>query len=881
MIAGKRDAAPLVVRALVHLVTFSQRWAALIVPAVLAATIGLAIYVADAIRVDTNTDEVLSRDLPFRQQNIALKAVFPGFRTPLVVVLDGSDPDALDDAGNRLSARMRAMPQVFPLVFDPATEPFFRRNGFLYLSIDQLADLSDRLAESQAFLATLAGDASLRGLLDMLRRGITEGGDELAQATGMRSGLETLASVIERRTRGEAATLSWSTLMGGDSLPRSDRRIIVAEVNLDSGSLEPAAAAIRAAHILESELGFAAAGVRMRLTGEAALNTEELASVFSGAVIASILSFVVVALIVVVGLRSPRLVLAVLANLIVGLVLTATFATVAVGRLNLISVAFAVLFVGIAVDFGIHFGLRYKEQLLSGLSHSQALANAAGGVGPSLLLAGTTALFAFFSFLPTSYRGVAELGLISGVGMVVATLTSLTVLPAILTVLPKGRAVGSGVVPQAARVEGFVRRHARAICLASFGIGMLALPVAVNAHFEKNPLNLQDPSNPSVQTLRDLMRNDASTRPGISIVRPNLDAAASLAARLAELPSVAAAVTAANLVPQDIARKLEIIGEMNVFLAPLVAGTAPQPAPSDAERRAAISAFIEVAVPFAAGPQAGPLGEPLRRLAAALRGFVDGPGRDATALAGLERALLGGLDARLAALREALGAEPVTLADLPQALRRLYLADDGRARIEVQPRQDLSNDAAMREFVTQVTAIVPDAAGPAILLMASGDAVVAAFSEASLIALVMITIVLLIQLRSFVDTVLVLVPLALAATITFAISAAFGPPINFANIIVVPLLLGLGVSSGIYLVTRAREESGGLLLRTVTPRAVLFSALTTLASFGSLAIERHVGTASMGQLLLIAISLSLVCTLIVLPALLTLRYGRPPGGASA
>ncbi|MBL8836364.1 MAG: MMPL family transporter [Alphaproteobacteria bacterium] len=877
---GNRGGAPRVVRALAGIVGLSQRWAAIFVTVMAVVTIALSFYVAHAIRVDTSTEEVLSRDLPFRQQNIAFKALFPGFRDPLVIVLDGGDPDALDDAGRRLATRLRAMPETFPLVFDAASEPFFRRNGFLYLSVEQLSDLSDRLAESQAFLATLSGDPSLRGLFDMLRRAVVDGGEELAQASGMRAGLDALAATIEARGRGQAATLAWSTLMGGDALQRSAHRLIVAETNPDSGSLEPGAEAMRAARAAAAELGLAAAGVRMRLTGEAALSTEELEGVFHGAIVASVLSFVVVALIVVVGLRSWRLVLAVLANLVVGLVLTAAFATVAVGRLNLISVAFAVLFVGIAVDFGIHFALRYKEQLLHGVAHAAALGNTATGVGPSLLLAGLTALFAFFSFLPTSYRGVAELGLISGVGMIIATLTSLTVLPAILSVLPQGRAVGSGMVPSAAFVDGVIRRHARLICLAAFAVGLVALPIAAQVRFEKNPLNLQDPTNPSVQTLRDLMRSDPATRPGISVVMPTLEAAQPVAARLAQLPSVAAAITARSLVPADIERKLEIIGEMNVFLAPLLAGAPPLPTPTDGERRASIAAFIDAALPFAASPQAGAMADPLRRLANGLSTYLDGPGRSAEALAALEQALLGGLGARLDALREALGAEPVAVDDVPPVLLRQYLAPDGRARIEVQPRLDLSDDAAMRRFVAEVSAAAPNAVGPAAMLMASGDAVVGAFQEASVIALVMITIVLLVQLRSVVDMVLVLIPLLLAATITFAISATLGPPINFANIIVVPLLLGLGVSSGIYLVTRAREESDGMLLRTVTPRAVLFSALTTVASFGSLAIERHVGTASMGQLLMIAIALSLVCTLVVLPAMLSLRYGRRAAGAA-
>jgi hopanoid biosynthesis associated RND transporter like protein HpnN len=866
--------AHIVVRALLLVVEVSRRFAFIIVPAAVMATAALAVYVADHIRINTNTDEVLSRSLPFRQQNIAFRQVFPGLNDAIVVVLDGANPDVVAEMGNQLTQRLRAMPQIFPSVLDPASEPYFRRNGFLYLSPEQLADLSDRLAESQPFLATLAADPSLRGLFDMLRRAIEEGGSELANASGMRAGLDALADVVERRTTRDDASLSWSRLMGGDALPQSSRRLIVAETQIDPSSFEPAARIFRALYGLAEELGFERNGVRMRLTGEAALSTEELDSVFQGAISASLLSFIIVAVIVVAGLRSPRLVFSVLASLIMGLVWTAAFASAAVGALNLISVAFAVLFVGIAVDFGIHFALRYKEQLLNGMPHRAALANATAGVGPSLLLAGLAAMLAFFSFLPTSYRGVAELGLISGVGMLIAAATSLTVLPAMLTVLPKGRAMGPGVVPSATVVEGFIQRNARAICIAALALGLAALPLAAQVYFEKNPLNLQDPSTPSVQTLRELMRSDPATRPTISVVTRNLDDAQAMAARLKRLPSVADAVTAQSLVPTDIDRKLEIIGEMNVFLAPLTIGTAPVAAPSDAERRAAIEGFIAAARPFAAGPQAGVLREPMQRLADALQRFLERRGDAEGALAGLDQALVGGLPARLDALREALGAQPVTLADVPQWLSRQYLAPDGRARVEAQPRFDLMDNEEMRRFCAEVTSVAPDAVGPVVQLVASGDAVVEAFEQASAIALVLITLLLFLQLRSALDVVLVLTPLALAATLTFAISATIGPPINFANIIVIPLLLGLGVSSGIYLVTRAREERDGTLLRTITPRAVLFSALTTIASFGSLAVERHVGTASMGKLLLIALTLSLVCTLIVLPAMLSLRYGR-------
>jgi uncharacterized protein len=863
----------LVERALVALVAASRRFAWPLFLLALAGTFATGFYVARNARIDTDTSEVLSRDLPFRQANREYRQAFPALRKPLLVIVEGQNQDRVDDGADRLAAAMGRRSDLFHSVLYAPGEPFFRRNGLLYLSAERLSDLSDRLAESQPFLVTLAGDPSLRGLFDLLRRAIEEGGDELTATGGFRTGLDAVSNVIEARTSEQAETLAWSTLMGGERPAPERRRIILAEAKTDSGSLEPAAPVLRAVRELAEELGLnAGGGVNVRLSGEAALETEELHGVFSGTITASMISLLAVAFLVVVGMRSVRLVAAVMISLLIGLIWTAGAAIAVIGRLNLISVYFAVLFVGIAVDFGIHFVLRYKEQRVGGRDHNAALANAAAGVGPSLLLAGLAAIVAFLSFLPTAYIGVAELGVISAIGMVVAVTTSFTVLPALLTIMRGRRESGPTIQPGALAVESFVRTHPRTICGLALLLALACMPLLTQLRFENNPLNLQDPTSPSVIALRALMRDDPGARLAISFIARDGDGARALRQRLSGLASVHGVVSIADLVPADQERKLAIIQDMGVFLAPLVAGVDPVEPPTDDERRHSIARFLAVVGPFAAQARAGELREPLQRLAAALRRFIDGPGRSPEALADLDMALAGSLIGRIESLKEALQAGPVVQGDLPPAILRQFVAPDGRIRVEVQPREDLIDGAALRRFVAEVSAAAPGAGGPPVWLVASGDAVTDAFRTASIIALVLISVLLLIQLRSAIDTVLVLAPLALAATLTFAISATFGPALNFANIIVLPLMLGLGVSSGIYLVTRAREEANGLLLRTITPRAVLFSALTTMASFGSLAVSGHVGTASMGLLLLIAITLSLVCTLIVLPAMLTLRY---------
>jgi len=240
----------------------------------------------------------------------------------------------------------------------------------------------------------------------------------------------------------------------------------------------------------------------------------------------------------------------------------------------------------------------------------------------------------------------------------------------------------------------------------------------------------------------------------------------------------------------------------------------------------------------------------------------------------LEAALIGGFPGRMAALREALGARKVGIKDLPANLRSRMVAADGRIRIEVFPKKDLTNNRNLREFVEQVRKVAPDLTDTPVAILEGGRVVVAAFYQATGIALLAIVILLGVLLRRFWDVVLVLAPLVLAGILTIAFAYLVGLDLNLANIIVLPLLLGLGVASGIHLVTRARAEPGQGVLYTSTPRAVLFSALTTAGSFGSLAISSHRGTASMGILLTIAIAMTLLCTLVVLPAMMAWREDR-------
>lgn len=843
-----------------------------------ALTALLGWYVAGNLRMNTDPGDMLARNLPFRVAWEKYKAAFPEVaRSNLAIVLDGANPDLVEDGAARLAARLRAEPTLFEGVFYPQGNDYFRRSGLLYLSETELTDLSARLAEAQPMLAVLARDPTLRGLFEVLglaNEGIRK--DESVNVAAVSPALDAISAVIESRAKGGAERLSWIRLLRDKPLKPADlRRIIVLRAARDFNELQPGKRAMSEVRRLAAELGLTPEnGVRVRLTGELALDTEELRSVETGASRAALVSLVLVAGLLVWGLRSIRLVASVLVLLVTVLVWTAAFATVAVGELNLVSVAFAVLSIGLGVDFGIHVALRYREALAQTAGQAVALRLALKDMRVALFLAAATTAIAFLSFVPTDYRGISELGVIAAASMVLAFVFSMTLLPALIALMPVAKRQSWSAGRLAAASHGFIHRHAGAICGVALMLGIAAAGVAPLMHFDHNPLNLKDTGTESVRTVLELMDEPQTAPFTASVLAPDREAAEALAARLKALPLVDKAVTIADFVPEGQEAKLAVIADTKLFLSTVFAEGEKKPAPAPAEQRAAFKTLQQDLAATLATGKAGALEPKLKRLAAALALFADATKLSDAALASLDRALVGTLPGRLEELRLSLGAKRVVVADLPPAVRDRQIATDGRVRVEIFPKEDLTSNANLRAFVAAIHAVAPGAVGPPVNILAGGEVVVSAFFQATGLAVIAIVVLLAVLLRRFWDVVLVVLPLLLAAMLTVAVAYLVGVRFNLANIIVLPLLLGLGVDSGIHLVRRARGDARTDLAQTSTPRAVMFSALTTFGSFGTLALSSHRGTASMGILLAIAIAMTLFAALVVLPALMSWRERR-------
>ncbi len=862
--------------ALIGLASFSSRrpWRVLLAGLVLSA--GSLFYTVTHFAISTNTSKMLSQDLPFERSQQEFNRAFPGLnRTLLIVVHSRSQTLAREDA-SRLGHWLAHHGRDITAVNQPGGGRFFAREGLLYLSQKDLWRLSDRLSRAQPFMATLAAHPTLPRFIGLLQAALARAHGSNGPLPGLVTVLHGLRDIMQGQLEGRYVAMPWGRLMGpaapGGGVQGDSFLVVKPRYNYGGGApvhaaLQSVRSGVRALHLDEAH------GVTVRVTGSAALDNEQVKTVSQSAGVATGLSLTLVLVMLVLGLRRPRYVLIILATLFMGLTWTAAFALAATGPMNLISVAFAVLFVGLGVDFGIQFCIRYQEEGAH-RDNGAAICETARGTGSALSLAAVAAAISFYSFVPTSYAGIVDLGIISGTGMFFALFANLTITPALLTLLVNGHAEGrprGRLRALLARIP--VARHPRAIVTGAAVIAVGLIPMILASRFDFDPMHLQNPHSEAVSTFESLLKNGRISPYPIDVLTPNLPAAEALAARLRTLKVVGRVLTAASFVPRHQNAKLAVIAQMALLVPPFSIRPQVGALPPRGRIPAALGGLQRDLAGYGHAHPDGRTARAARQLAAVIGPYLARFGTQRRALLTLQRRVIGTLPYQLAGLRTALNAQAVGLKDLPASLRRQFLSARGEARVEIFSSLNLNRNRNIRRFAQDVLRVAPTAVGPPILLVQGGQAVVDAFQEATAISFVLITVVLLLTLRSFADAMTILLPLVLAAMTAVAVMWILGISFNLANIIVLPLLIGLSVAFSIYLVVRWRRGVGtSLLLDTTTSEAVVFSALTTMSSFGSLAVSSNPGMAVLGETLFIAMGAALVTILLVLPAILTLRH---------
>jgi hopanoid biosynthesis associated RND transporter like protein HpnN len=714
----------------------------------------------------------------------------------------------------------------------------------------------------------MAGDPSLRGLtgaLETALAGIKRGQIKLDSAERP---FNQISQAAEDVLKNGTATFSWRELVSDKPLTDADRRSFIEfKPILDFNALEPGKAATDAIRQAARDLNLAGEyGARVRLTGPVPIANEEFATVADGAVVNGIGTVLVVLLILWMALHSVKIISAVFANLFIGLSITTAIGLMMVGSLNLLSIAFAVLFVGLGVDFGIQFSVRYRSERFKSNDLRKALVKAAEYSAIPLSLAAMATAAGFLSFLPTDYKGVSELGKIAGVGMLVAFVSSITVLPALLSLLnPPGEdePVGYAFL---APLDHFLEKHRIIIIVGTLLVAAAGLPLLYFLRFDFNPINLRNSHVESIATFLDLRKDPNTGANAVNVMTNSEVDAKKIESRLGQVPEVLRVMSLDSFVPEDQPEKLKLIAQGAKVLNPALSPESVDEPPSDAENVEALNGSVE-SLRKTAGEAKGPGAVAARRLAEALSKLANS--NEATRQKA-QAIFVTPLKVVLGQLKNALQARPVSLKTLPADLVASWKTKDGLMRVEAQPRGDPNDNDTLRKFAGAVLAAEPTAIGGPVSILKSGDTVVKAFIHAGIWALLVISVLLWLTLRRVTDVLLTLVPLLVAGAVTLEICVLIEMPLNFANIVALPLLLGVGVAFKIYYVTAWRAGRTNLLQSSLT-RAIFFSAMTTATAFGSLWLSSHPGTASMGKLLALSLVTTLAAVLLFQPALM----GKP------
>jgi hypothetical protein len=624
-------------------------------------------------------------------------------------------------------------------------------------------------------------------------------------------------------------------------------------------------------------------GTNVGLTGEPVLEVDEMRQSQRDTLQATVVSLALVALIFVYGYQETGRPLKATLCLVVGLGYTMGFTTLFIGHLNILTITFAPMLIGLAIDFGVHLITRYEEELRHGRTQEQALRRAMVNTGQGIFSGALTTAGAFLAMGATDFRGIREMGFISGGGLILCLVPMMTLLPALLL---RGR---QNVIDHATarsgtaeKIERFWLGRPRMVLGVALVLSLASALAARRLEFDYNLLNMQSPGLPAVVFQHKLIDGAGKSLLYGAYVLDTLPEAVELEKRLTNLPTVANVESMSRLLTEDQRGKLETIGEIKRDLLELnFADTDRLPLKlADLNQTVEIlRAYLALAIDEVRTRGDRALLEQLTELRTGLAILMnklnaDDPSRPLTRLAAFQQALMDDIRATFEALRTQDDRAPLRPEDLPDALRKRFVGRSGKHLLQVYPKENIWERAPQERFVKELRSVSPRATGTPVQLLEYTTLLKNSYVEAAWYALGAIVVLVLFHFRSPVCVVLALLPVFLGSVWMAGLMVWTGIPFNPANIMTLPLVIGVGVTSGIHILNRYAEEHAPEILSKSTGKAVIVSALTTIAGFGSLILAEHRGIESLGYVMAAGTGLCMVAALTVLPATLAVLTRR-------
>jgi hopanoid biosynthesis associated RND transporter like protein HpnN len=849
-------------------------------------------YTKDHLEFDTSRNNLVGSNKSYHQNFLKFKKEFPT-QDDLVVVVESEDAEKNRQFVERLGAKLDAETNLFRDVFYKGDLKMLGSKALLFVPEADLNDLKKTLGDYRPFIEQFTRTTNLVSLFAMVNTQFrTAKREQNAETESLVKALPALERIITQardclRRSGTPPSPGITALFNPDESAEQQIYVTFANgrlylVTAQAPREELNGEAVERLRVLVDQTRSEVPGVNVGLTGEPVLEHDEMEQSQKDTTVASIASLIICALIFIYGYQETGRPVKATLCLIVGLAYTLAFATLTIGHLNILTITFVPILIGLAIDYGVHLISRYEEELRHGKTEEAALTKAMVFTGQGILTGALTTAGAFLAMALTNFKGIQEMGIICGGGLLICLIPMMTLLPVLLL---RGRQnvidhEQGDLAERRARIENLWLQRPVLVGIVTLGLCALAATQIPKVYFDYDLLHMQSEGLPAVAYEQKLIDSTPKSVLFAAVIADNLQQAISLETQLTNLPTVAGVESMTRFLTEDQTRKLAIVGELKRDLASLHFPD-PDPAPVDIPTLSrtlyGLSGYLGLARSEvqkedpALGKQFTALRqaiESLRKLM--LHGDPANVKTNSIKLGEFQRALFDDLQDTFQAMQNQDDSGPLRVEDLPQALRDRFIGVTGRYLLMVYPKNDIWKRENQKEFIDQLKPVYPGVTGTPVQLYHYTHLLKKSYEEAARYSLVAIALLVLIHFRSPLSVALALVPVAVGFVWLGGVMGYFDIPLNPANIMTLPLVIGIGVTNGIHILNRFAEEQTPSILARSTGKAVLVSGLTAIAGFGSLILAQHRGIKSLGYVMSIGLATCMIAGLTFLPALLNL-----------
>lgn len=847
-------------------------------------------YTLTHLEFDMSRNNLVGSEKKYHQIYLKFKKDF-NVRDDFVVVVESEDAGKNRQFVERLGAKLEKEKALFTDVFYKGDLKMLGPKALLFLDEPTLDELYKTLKEYRPFIVNFAQANSLNALFTLVNRQFRGASREQnAQTESMIKAIPALQRVIDEaadslRRFGTPPSPGITALFGGGDQAEQEQYITFAKgriylVNARTVREDQGTEGVERLRELVRETYEEVPGVNVGLTGEPVLEYDEMVQSQRDSTVATIVSLVVCAVLFIVSYSETGRPLKATAALLIGLGYTLGFTTLTVGHLNILTVTFLPILIGLAIDFGVHLITRYEEELRRGESSRVAIERALVNTGMGIFTGCLTTAGAFFAMSFTDFKGIQEMGIITGGGMLMSLIPMMTFLPALIL---RGRQnkMDQEEHSRPSRRERFERlwldRPVAVVTLVVVGTLLALIPMR-RVYFDYNLLHMQSSGLPAVEFEHKLIDSASKSVLYAAVVARSKEEALQLETALTNLPTVASVDTMAKYLVGDQTRKLQRIAEIKKEVAPIdFAPPDPEPVnvPELSRTLWSLYGYLGLAIQEVQKENQPDLEKSLRSLQNSISDFrhemLTGDRRQvAQKLGAYQRALFQDLQETFRAIRTQDDSSALTEEGLPPNLRARFIGRDGLHLLQVYPKHDVWQRKEQEAFVREVRSVAPDATGTPIQLLEYTTLLKNSYIQAAYYSLAAIVVLVFFHFRRVSSVLLALIPVAIGTLWTVGLMGIIGVPFNPANIMTLPLVVGIGVTNGIHILNRFAEEQNPSILARSTGKAVIVSALTTIAGFGSLIPAKHQGIQSLGIVMSIGVAMCMVAAVTFLPAVLTL-----------